>query len=221
MILLCHLNKKSKLKLNISRLHEFTRECRYCHLCHDSSDNVGSTSLGGWMACVGSVWSRPHSILHSVSPASALAGAGRGFYRSQPPRMVPSPRSRRWLACCPQQRPLICRYGPVWSPRDGCSIGAESNSAEPSSVWRDPAETDVTWQGWSPIITSSAEKCDTSAVTSDHHGQHPHSGAQPGAHSVRLVFDVIISWKYEMLCRSHARESARMCCNGVVLGLAV
>ena len=53
----------------------------------------------------------------------------------------------------------------------------------------------------------------TSEVTSDH-GQHPHSGAQPGAHSVRSVFHVIISRKYKMLCRSHARERerARMCC---------
>ena len=57
----------------------------------------------------------------------------------------------------------------------------------------------------------------TSEVTSDH-GQHPHSGAQPGAHSVRSVFHVIISRKYKVLCRSHAREreSERGC---VVLGL--
>ena len=131
-------------------------------------------------------------------PASALPGAGRGFYRSQPPRMVPSHRSRRWLAGCPQQRSLIGQYCLGWSGWDGRSIGAESNSAEPSSVWREPAETDGEWR---ELINTSS-----SVVTSDIMGN---------IHTVGPNQALIVSGQYLVCCPSEMSEpceGARICC---------
>ena len=148
--------------------------CRLCLVSASSHPPLGVTGL----------WSRR-------SRAGILSIAA--------PRMVPSPRSRRWLAGCPQQRSLIGRYWPGSCQRDGCSIGAESNSAEPSSVWREPAETDVTWQQWSLIITSSS-----SSVTSDIMGN---------IHTVGPNQALIVSGQYHECSLGNVKcEGARMCC---------